>query len=420
MSRISILCLLITYLYSIGFNNLDASGGKISHVRLVHSRRLPVSIPCYCRPLRGPGDMAASGLLLGSCPLDADNQFGPRIDVACRPFDFTLLFEDACFVGLPAVLFLLFLPWRLRMLWKTPVKMNSHRLATWKLVNSTSSWECSRRVLTIHTQALLSALLVFHLLFLVLSLRTPSLHTRFSACAGILSSAAVLAAGVLSFVEDQRSVQPSDLLVVYFSASAILSIPRLRSLWLAPSVHAPMAIWTIIFISTAGAIFFESVGKSKSLQPRYQNVTKEQTAGFWSRGFFVWVLPFFQTGYSQIITLRDIPKVDDDLSEEVAWTKLDAYWRRTAGRNRLFRAMFAANAWPFFSAVPPRLTLSAFILCQPFLIELVVSYLLSRTHKNQEEYGHAIIGAFVLLYLGIAVSSHIAYLLLTPPDWPKS
>ena len=69
------------------------------------------------------------------CPLNADDQFGPRVDLACRPFDFTLLFEDAFFAALPAALFLLLLPLRLRSLYNTPVKVISYQLASWKLVN---------------------------------------------------------------------------------------------------------------------------------------------------------------------------------------------------------------------------------------------------------------------------------------------
>lgn len=72
----------------------------------------------------------------GSCHQSADDEFGPRVAIACRAFDFALLFEDAVFVILPAALFLLPLPWRLRSLWKRPVKTESYELAIYKLVCS--------------------------------------------------------------------------------------------------------------------------------------------------------------------------------------------------------------------------------------------------------------------------------------------
>jgi hypothetical protein len=69
-----------------------------------------------------------------SCPLGSDNVFGPRVCEGCRPFDFTLLFEDAIFAVLPAGMFLLLAACRLPSLIRAPIKVTSHRLATWKLV----------------------------------------------------------------------------------------------------------------------------------------------------------------------------------------------------------------------------------------------------------------------------------------------
>lgn len=73
-------------------------------------------------------------MALSVCPLQSDNRFGPRVNVQCRSFDFTLLFEDAFFSVLPAALFLLFVPARLRSLTRASVKLTSNLLALWKLV----------------------------------------------------------------------------------------------------------------------------------------------------------------------------------------------------------------------------------------------------------------------------------------------
>jgi len=43
-----------------------------------------------------------------ACPPSSDRYFGPRIDVRCRSFDFTLQFQDGVFACLPAAVFLLF------------------------------------------------------------------------------------------------------------------------------------------------------------------------------------------------------------------------------------------------------------------------------------------------------------------------
>ncbi|POR36613.1 Uncharacterized protein TPAR_03195 [Tolypocladium paradoxum] len=320
-----------------------------------------------------------------SCPSGADNQLGPRVDTSCRSFDFTLLFEDGFFVALPAALFLLLLPWRVYLLLKTPVKVDSYKLATWKL-------------------GLLALLFVFHLVYLVLLLQIPSLNTSLSLPSGVLAIVAVLAAGVLSFLEDQRSLRPSDILVLYFSASTILSLPRLRSLWLMLSTVAPKATWTTVFVITMTVVVVESIRKTRFLRPLYEGYTTEQTTGFWSRGLFIWVIPFFGVGYRKTLGLDDIPRADSGLEENSAWTKLDATWRNVAGRHRLLRATASANLWPILSAIVPRLAVSCFSFCQPFLIEAAVSNLQAGPDEYRSQYGQALVGAFILVYTGIAVS----------------
>lgn len=213
--------------------------------------------------------------LSGACPINADDQFGPRVDIACRAFDFTLLFEDAFFVTLPAALFLLLIPLRLPFLHNTPVKSTTYRLATWKL-------------------ALITLLLTSHLLFLASRLNSEPLHTRLSLPSSIISIFATLAAAFHSFLSDQRSLTPSDTLVLYFSASALLSIPLLRTLYLLPSPALPKVAWTLVFVCTTLLVIAEFLKKTRFLRPAFQSIaTPETTTSFWGRSFFTWVLPFF-------------------------------------------------------------------------------------------------------------------------------
>lgn len=338
-----------------------------------------------------------------SCPFGADSQFGPRVDTSCRSFDFTLFFENGFFVAFPASFFLLLLPWRLRVLFKSPIKVVSYKLANWKLARLTTCTSPARALIILRFQGLLGLLFVFHLVYLILILQDQSLHTKLSLPSGVLATIAVLAASILSFLEDQRSLRPSDILVLYFSASTILSLPRLRSLWLMGSAALPKAIWTSIFILTIAVVVLESIRKTRFLRPYYKELTTEQTTSFWSRSFFIWTLPFFRVGYKKRLELDDIPKPGTDLEEVSAREKLDAAWRNVTGRHRLLRATASANLWPILSAVPPRLALSCFTFCQPFLIESSVSNLQARPDTHRSEYGQALVGAFVLVYTGIAV-----------------
>ena len=71
-----------------------------------------------------------------SCSSNSDNQFGPRVDTACRSFDFTLFFEDIFFSILPSTIFLLLLLPRFEILRRTPVKLSSIKLAIYKEVET--------------------------------------------------------------------------------------------------------------------------------------------------------------------------------------------------------------------------------------------------------------------------------------------
>jgi hypothetical protein len=93
-------------------------------------------------------------------------------------------------------------------------------------------------------------------------------------------------------------------------------------LWLVPSNYVPKVLWTIIFICTIFVVFLESVRKTRFLRPMYRSATMEQIVGFWGRSFFIWVLPFFQAGYSKELQLEDIPRIDPDLEAISSRTEL--------------------------------------------------------------------------------------------------
>lgn len=57
-------------------------------------------------------------LITATCPSGADASFGPRVNAACRGFDFTIQFEDILLACLPSSLFLLLLPLPAWQLWK--------------------------------------------------------------------------------------------------------------------------------------------------------------------------------------------------------------------------------------------------------------------------------------------------------------
>lgn len=271
---------------------------------------------------------------------------------------------------------------------------------------------------------MLSALFALHVIYAVSRRQSPVIQTKLGITADILEIIASAAAVLLSFVEDQRSVEPSVLLAIYFSGLVVLTIPRLRSLWLIPSINLCRGLLTVIYILTVLAFLLESRTKLKVLRAAYQHVPREQSIGFWGRSLFLWVNPMFQLGYSKILSISDIPELDQDLQGDVVLEKLELAWAKSKPGFRLIKAVFRAYSGPAFFAVIPRLALSAFKFCQPFLITSTITYFESgRSDSTAEpkEYGRALIGAYLLVYLGMAVcacSKNVSYLINISSRYP--
>jgi hypothetical protein len=179
-------------------------------------------------------------------------------------------------------------------------------------------------------QGALVVLLIFQAVNLAFQRQISGLHTHASLAASILQLLAVAAAALLSWLEDQRSVRPSDLMVLYFFVATILAIPRARTLWLlSPIVQVQAILWTFVTIATACVLCLESIHKTQLLRLAYRQSSKEHTSSFWVRSFFIWVLPLFQNGYTSILSLHDMPEVDYDLQGESAENRLHRAWSKS-------------------------------------------------------------------------------------------
>ncbi|PIG85348.1 sulfonylurea receptor/ ABC transporter [Aspergillus arachidicola] len=318
------------------------------------------------------------------CPPYSDNAFGPRITTACRNFDFTLLFEDAFFSLLPAALFLLILPGRVLYLARASVKVRSHRLTIYKTIS-------------------LSILLILHIVYTILQRETAVLRTTLSTASEVVQSLAIAGCIVLSILEDRSSISPSSLLVLYLSLLTILGIPRLRSLSLIQTENVCQGLWTAIFIFTVLAVIQESLCKIRFLNTGYGDIGREQRVGFWSRSFYTWVIPLLRQGYRDIFEVEQVPKADTRLDSQYSLRKLQHAWEKTKPKHRLVKAVSCAYLDTLLLGVPPRLALSAFTFCQPFLINTTI-HLFQENGEDVHLYSRMLILAFALNYAGMAIS----------------
>ncbi|KAL3299574.1 ABC transporter [Colletotrichum asianum] len=296
-----------------------------------------------------------------SCPSLSDQSFGPRVHPECRSFDFTLQFEDILFACIPSAVFILLAPTRVVHLLRQPTAF------------AVRSWLLLAKLLV------LAALLASHLAFLALRSQTPNFQTSASVAADVLILIAILSIVPISLLTHQRSPRPSTLLSIYLSASTILGIARVRTIWLLDQRGPIPALATAALVLTTAFLILESIeSKKRHSEPEisYSKLpTPEQTSGFWARTCFWWLAHTFSLGYSRVLSLVDLPNLDIVLESRHLHRDLSIAWN------------------------------SMFTFAQPFLINTTVSFV--GQEKPDANFGKGLIGAWALVYLGIAVSNSI-------------
>ncbi|KAF3798626.1 ABC transporter FUM19 [Colletotrichum gloeosporioides] len=346
------------------------------------------------------------------CPNFSDWAYGPRVHTGCRSFDFTLQFEDIIFSCLPSAFFLLLVPPRVVQLLRQPALGQQVGMSSRTIENRRQFVSPSTCLTNSHCKVATVTLLAFQWAFLALRCQTSAYQTPASIAADVLTPVATLAVLLLSVLNHQRSPRPSTLLSIYLSASIILGIARIRTLWLI-SVRGPLpAIATVVLVFTLAVLVLESIEAKKRLAapgtpPDGKHATPEQSSGFWSRTCFAWLATTFYLGYSKIISLSDLPGLDSNMESRVLHQSLAVAWDKYdhQSRHSLIKACFRAYLLPFLAPVIPRLCLTVFTFAQPFLIKSTVTFV---SNGNQDvSYGRGLIGAWALVYLGIAISNSV-------------
>ncbi|KAJ5434324.1 ABC transporter transmembrane domain type 1 [Penicillium cf. griseofulvum] len=320
------------------------------------------------------------------CSLQADNTFGPVVKTCRDGFDFTLFFEQAILGLVPAIAFLLVCPFRLRILVKRDVRTQPHKM---RLAKSITAFVFA---------AIQLALLI--------SWVKKTRPTKFSVASSAINLVVAMQIVVLSWVEDERSVRPSSLLAIYLLFTLLFDVVQTRSLWLS---HRDLLI-SILFTTGVAAktamVLFESLGKQKHLIGSYQDLPPESTSGIVNRSFMWWLNRLFSTGFRSLLTTEDLDRLDKPLESAETARKALRAWALRRHPERRFEfpwQMGRAFKGPLALMVLPRIFLIGFTFSQPFLIASVLNWL-DNSH-SASNLGYGLIGATLLIYLGMAISN---------------
>ncbi|KAK7403629.1 hypothetical protein QQX98_010594 [Neonectria punicea] len=318
-----------------------------------------------------------------------DGFLGPSVwTEGCRGgFDFTLTFEESILSTTPAAVFLLLAGPRCVYLFRVPDKTKRHATYTPKLISS-----------------IVYSVLQVILLALVASKK--KLNTNFSLAAAILNLFTSLVIVLLVHLEHVKSIRPSFLLTAYLFISLLFDAARLRTEWLI-SINVSYA--AVISTSTAfklALLVLETIEKRKILIKSSKTPSTESTSGPFNRGLFVWLNSLLISGWGTALTGSTLPIIYEELSSEKLAIRFDTAWKKAIKRSKkpsIFPTTIRILKWELLSMTPPRLTMIALSISQPFLVSNALRFLSAPASEANTNLGYGLIGAFAFVFIGSAV-----------------
>lgn len=222
---------------------------------------------------------------------------------------------------------------------------------------------------------------------------------------------AIVGLAVLSQLEHSRSPRPAPVIQAYLVLTLLFDGARLRTRWGEPRELIVALLQSASFVAKFVLLAVESLPKDAHLvPPDGTTYSPEEKAGLFSRSLLLWLRPLFVKGYRTKLEEDDLYPVDGDLGTEKLTEAVDSAWNRTSPtrRRRLALSLVRAFAWQLFLIQLPRLALVGFAIAQPLLVKAALGYV--NNHGTLPiEFGYGLIGAFGLVYIGVAVSSCVPF-----------
>jgi hypothetical protein len=252
---------------------------------------------------------------------------------------------------------------------------------------------------------------VLELSLLVLA-AVGSLHvTSLFVAASALKLASALFMMVLSAVDHSRSARPSILLNSYLFLTLILDAAQARTLFLSSGGRPEMtysSVFGAAIVLKLGIFLLECRQKSRWINWDMKEHSPEETSGIFSLGVFFWLNRLFLSGYSSVLKIGDLYPLDSTLDSKLLHHKFSQkmdYSKLKGDSLGLPKVLVRTLGSSLLLPIPARLAMLGFTLAQPFFTERLLEYL-SELHR-EPSVGYGLIGASILIYVGIAVSSSL-------------
>lgn len=212
---------------------------------------------------------------------------------------------------------------------------------------------------------------------------------------------------LLSYLEHARNRQPSTTLLVYLLFSTMFDVVRSRTLWLLARNSALTRLFTASVVFKALILIFESGEKAKYLPAEMRNRRPEEISSILNRGIFYWLNRLMVKGSRKLLFPDDLYELNEKMTAEYLAMSYIKHWQQ-AEETRKYAAMLNTAKtlkWQLLAVIPPRIALLALTVCQPILIQELLSYLSAPEATTSKHIGYGLIGAYALVYTGSAIAT---------------
>ncbi|KKP03904.1 hypothetical protein THAR02_03992 [Trichoderma harzianum] len=217
----------------------------------------------------------------------------------------------------------------------------------------------------------------------------------------------------LSHAEHTTSVKPSAILTTYLFISVTFDAVRIRTLWLSMQKTGI----SILFTTTTGIklaiLILENIPKRLLPTSVDKGISPEELSGIFGLSLFTWILPIMKLGFRKTLAIDDLYVIDGEMASERLGHKTQREWDRvtdsveTLGKLRKGTLIWICSKTlktSIFVPVIPRLFLTGFTFSQPFLVNRMIRYL-QKNHQESLSTGYGLLGAYALVYIGIAIAT---------------
>ena len=257
------------------------------------------------------------------------------------------------------------------------------------------------------------------IVLLVLWTTKTRTSTRASIPNAALNVVGALSLGIISYIEHERTIRPSLMINAYLVLSICFEATSTRTLWLQGYNNIIAAVTSVSTALRCVLLVTESTRKEHILRSEWKGGSPEATSGLVSKAFFGWLNRLLLAGYSRSLSLEDLYPLDKHLTSDYLYHMLSKAWNSLDSKapKSLFLLTISQIKWHVLSAFPSRLGLVVFTFCQPFLITRAIDLSQEPVTQASSNDGYGLIGAYFIVYLGIAITSgqyqHLTYRAIT-------